>query len=715
MSTPGGGGPEPPDNAASSRRRGLAGQAPRPGQVRARKPVQAPYFPADEETDRHRRIVSSSPLKRIAEEKREQQRRQESARFGLRLTVMGLIVLVAFSAVVVRLWSLQVLHSSHYRNVAIVYEEQTVPITPARGLILAREGQVLVGDQVQPVVTLSRSLATPVVIGRLAALLGESVADVNTALENPQASPYQPVPIAIGVSQSTIVYLSEHEDLFPGVAVAFTAERTYPYGDTAAQMLGYTGDIDASELKSLEKYGYTANDVIGQAGLESTYELYLRGVPGSEVIKVDALGNPIGTAKTTPPLSGDDLVLNMDINLQEKVETSLTDQIQSLQASGVPADGGAAVVLDPETGAVLAMASVPTYNPSWWVGGISDQHYQLLTSQADHDPLLDRAIQGLWAPGSTFKLATSTAALNDGLLASLGGYINDPGSYQIPPPCSGQCTYYDNINNGVAEAGKGPLNVTTALTASDDVFFYTLGADYWFDSGKYGETPIQNVAAQYGFGQVTGIDLPNEYSGQVDSPKLRDEQHAEAPQAFPSNYYGVADNIEMAFGQGETLVTPLQEAVAYATFASGGTRYAPQVVNSVISPTGKLVKHFTPRVTGHVSLPESTYDQILAGLEGVVYNPNGTAYSTFLGYKGMPIAGKTGTATESAVNGVQPTAWFVAFGPTPPSTPRYVVAVVIDQAGYGAAAAAPVARDIFTYLSAHPVASADLHPPTNAP
>ncbi len=683
--------------------------------VRARTPVQAPYFPADEETGGHRRIVSSSSLKRIEDEEREQQRRQESARFGLRLTIMGLIVLVAFSAVVVRLWSLQVLHSSHYKGVAISYQEQTVPITPARGLILSREGKVLVGDQVLPVVTLSRSAATGAVIGRLSALLGESVADVNTALLNPQASPYQPVPIAVGVSQSTMVYLSEHKAMFPGVAVSFTAERTYPYGDTAAQILGYTGDIDQQELTALAKYGYTASDVIGQAGLESTYELYLRGKPGSEVIDVDALGNAVGTASSKAPVSGDDLVLNMDLHLQSVVENALTNQIDKLQSQGLPADGGAAVVLDPQTGAVLAMASVPTYKPSWWVGGISDQHYRLLTSQADHDPLLNRAIQGSWAPGSTFKLATATAALNDGLLSSLGGYINDPGSYQIPPPCSGQCTYYDNVNNGVAEAGQGPLNVSTALTVSDDVFFYTLGADYWFDSARYGETPIQNVAAEYGFGQSTGVDLPNEYAGQVDSPRLRQVQHSEAPLAFPNSYYGVADNIEMAFGQGETLVTPLQEAVAYGTFATGGTRYAPQMVNSIISPTGKVLKRFAPRVTGHVPLPANTYQQILPGLEGAVYDTKGTAYDTFLGYNGMPIAGKTGTATESSSANVQPTAWFVAFGPTPPSTPRYVVAVVIDQAGYGAAAAAPVARDIFTYLSANPVGAPELRPPANAP
>ncbi|MGD1010916.1 MAG: penicillin-binding protein 2 [Acidimicrobiales bacterium] len=658
--------------------------------------------------------MSSSPLKQVEEDERDQQLRQETARFGLRLTVMGLVVLVAFSAVVVRLWSLQVLHSSHYQNAALVYEEKTVPVTPARGLIVARGGQVLVGDEVIPVVTLSRVTATPEVIGRLAALLNESVTQVTAALENPQASVYQPVPIAVGVSQATIVYLSEHQSLFPGVSVSFTAERTYPQRHTAAQVLGYTGDIDSAELKTLAKYGYTSSDVIGQSGVEATDELWLRGKPGSEVIKIDAMGNPVGVVKTTPSTSGDDVVLNIDLGLQKRVESALSRQIEYLQSEGKPADSGAAVVLDPETGAVYAMASVPTYNPTWWVGGISYQHYEELTGVADHDPLLNRAIQGLWAPGSTFKLATATAALDDGLISAYTD-IDDPGEYQIAPPCVGECTYYDNTNDGYHEQGQGEIDVTTALTVSDDVFFYTLGADYWYDSATYGETPIQDIAARYGYGRVTGIDLPNEYSGQVDSPRLRQIQHSEAPLAFPSTYYGIGDNIEMAFGQGETLVTPLQEAVAYGAFATGGTRYAPQVVNSIVSPTGKVIKRFRPRAVAHVPLPESSYQAILAGLEGVIYNSNGTAYGAFRGYNGISLAGKTGTATESSNANVQPTAWFVAFGPTPPATPRYVVAVVIDQAGYGAAAAAPVAREIFTYLTAHPVGPADLRPPTGAP
>ncbi len=247
------------------------------------------------------------------------------------------------------------------------------------------------------------------------------------------------------------------------------------------------------------------------------------------------------------------------------------------------------------------------------------------------------------------------------------------------------------------------------------MFFYTLGADYWYDSGTYGQTPVQDVAEQYGFGRLTGIDLPDEYTGQIDSPKLRRTQHAEAPQAFPSTYYGIADNIEMAFGQGETLVTPLQEAVAYGTFATGGTRYAPQVVNSIVSPTGKVVKQFEPRVMGHVALPSGTYAQILDGLEGAVYASERDGLRHLPGLqRDAQSRARPGTATETSNTNVQPTAWFVAFGPTT-SAPRYVVAVVIDQAGYGAAAAAPVAKEIFTYLSNHPIGSPDLHPPSNAP
>ena len=420
--------------------------------------------------------------------------------------------------------------------------------------------------------------------------------------------------------------------MFPGVAVAFTAERRYPFGDTAAQVLGYVGDIDAPELKAMAKDGYNASDVIGQSGVEGSYERWLRGTPGSQVIKVDALGNPVGVVSTSNPVSGDDVVLNVDVKLQQLVENTLDRPVAKLEAHNRRADSGAAVVLDPQTGAVLAMASVPTYNPSWWVGGISDAHFNLLKSAAKHRPLTNRAIDGLWAPGSTSSRRTTTAALNDGLLTA-GSVINDPGSYQIKAPCSGVCTYYDNTNNGQHEAGLGMIDVTTALTASDDVFFYTLGADYWYDAAKYGQTPIQKVAGQYGFGQPTGVDLPG-------SPPARWTAHGCARSSSLSTRRTSEEAVLRHRRQhrdglraGRDGCHPLQVATAYATFANGGTRYAPQMVNSIVSPAGKVVEQFKPRVTGHVPLPASTYDPILAGLEGVIYSSDphdlGTAYGTF--------------------------------------------------------------------------------------
>ena len=447
-------------------------------------------------------------------------------------------------------------------------------------------------------------------------------------------------------------------------------------------------------------------------------EPWLRGTPGSQVLKVDAYGNPIGVKSTTPAKPGSDVVLNLDLGLQQTLETALADQIASLQASGKKAASGAAVVLDPQTGAVYAMASFPSYDPSWWVGGISEQRYKELTSAANHDPLLNRAMQGLWAPGSTFKLVTATAALNDGLITP-NSYLPDPGYYKVQN-CKGQCTFFNNQHEAL-----GNIDVQTALTASDDVFFYTLGAEFWSayeNGGHYGATPIQDVAADYGFGKLTGIDLPGEYAGQVDTPELRKAQYAADPKAFLSNYYGIGDNINMAFGQGETLVTPLQLAAAYGEFANGGTRYAPQVAAAAVSPTGRVVRTFAPKVTGHVNLPPSTYQAMLAGFEGVITAPGppsttatGTAYGAFKGYDyaALPIAGKTGTATETNVAGVQPTAWFVAWGPTPPAKAKYVVAVVIDQAGYGASAAAPVARKAFEYLIAHPIGAPSLKVPSN--
>jgi penicillin-binding protein 2 len=260
--------------------------------------------------------------------------------------------------------------------------------------------------------------------------------------------------------------------------------------------------------------------------------------------------------------------------------------------------------------------------------------------------------------------------------------------------------------------GTGEYNISGALTVSSDSFFYNLGDMFWTARGQYGDTPIQNEATAYGEGTITGIDLPGEAQGRLDGYLTRAKLHAEAPKAFPyAGSWYTGDNIEMAFGQGETVLTPIEQAVAYSTFANGGTRYAPQVASEIVDPlTGKVIKKLAPQVTGHVGISPTNYSAMLQGFEGVVSNPNGTAYGDFQGFPASwNLAGKTGTASNQ--QGLEPNSWFVAFGPNP--NPTYLVLAVIDQGGYGAQAAAPLVRNIFNYIAANPL-SPQVKTPTPA-
>ena len=275
----------------------------------------------------------------------------------------------------------------------------------------------------------------------------------------------------------------------------------------------------------------------------------------------------------------------------------------------------------------------------------------------------------------------------------------------------GLCTFHDDDNDAA-----GPIDLPTALTVSSDYYFYNLGYLFWAQQAKYGETPIQNVAANYGLTEPTNIDLPEEATSRVDSPEVRKQLHAEDPVAFPYTTWYTGDNIELAFGQGTTALTPIALANAYATFANGGTRYAPEVAAAVLNPHGQIIQRYTPRVIGHVSLPGSVRDPILEGLSGVVQSPKGTGYPAFQEYfhhslAAYPIAGKTGTASNKP--GVEPNSLFVGFGPT--NHPDYVVICVIEEGGYGADASAPVVAKTFNYLVSHPVPALTLHPALTLP
>jgi penicillin-binding protein 2 len=653
----------------------------------------------------------------------------EPSRPSLRLQVVGFVVIVLFLVLILRLWTLQVIDGRSYAAAVNRNQVRVVSVAAPRGEIVDRNDTVLAGNVPEQEILLSRATAAddPSIIGQVAALVGESPFAVRQAIADSQYSQYEPVPILDDAPMATVLFLQEHQSEYPGVTVEEVSDRTYPQNQganpVATPVLGYVSPISAAELKANPQGGYTQASQYGQSGLENEYEKYLRGQVGEEALSVNAVGQTVGILRKTNPVQGDTVVSNIDLGLQEDVQDALQSDIAADKHTVDPSTGrlptandGAAVVLDAQTGAVLAMASYPTYNLAEWVGGISQANYDALsagcntTSATTGCPLINYSIDGLYTPGSTFKLNTATAALDDGLITA-NQYVDDTGVYTVKN-CTVGCTFKDD-----EAADAGEIDLQIALTKSDDYYFYRLG-DLFYSSGD--PDGIQQEANDYGLGELTGIDLPGEAQGQVDSAALRQQQHKEDPSAFPDPSYYVGDNIEMAFGQGETLVTPIEQAVAYATFANGGTRYQPQVAAAIVSPSGKLVKEFQPKVTGTVSLPPSTYQPMLAGFEGVVSSPSGTAYLPFqedahFPMANYPIAGKTGTADVGV--GKEPNAWFVGFGPTnhAPDQPEYVVVVVVDHGGYGAQAAAPAVANIFNYLYTNPVQPVQLPTATRQP
>ena len=629
------------------------------------------------------------------------------ARPEIRWRIIGSFFVLLAALVLVRLFFLQVVE--HQAAVATVNSNslRTATIPAARGEIRDRQGNVLVGNVTTTELVLSQEQARldPAILGSLAALTGESLSSIEAALHNKQYTSYQPVPILFNTPPTVIQYVKLHPLLFPGVSLVSASTRTYPLGGSIApHVMGYVGPITLAEITANPNAGYQTNSIVGQNGIESFYEPFLRGHDGSEKLRVDALGNVIGVSDVVEPKVGDSVVLNIDAGLQRAVDTALTEGIHRVRSNPdprshryPPAPNGAAIVMDVNTGAVLAMSSFPGYDLNSFTHGLSNAQFHNLEANGAFN---NYAIQGQYTPGSTFKLVTATAELQTGIM-SAQQYVNDTGAFKVPGCLQGNhgCVFHDDETTGV-----GLVNLPLALTRSSDYYFYNLGYLFWSHTGRYGETPIQDVAAHYGLGEYTLVDLPYEDVGRVDSPKVRLELHQSCARCFPNYSWYTGDNVEMAFGQGSTAVTPIEMLSAYATLANGGNRYAPQVAAGVVNAQGKLVQRYLPKVVDRVHLPPSVRSPIVAGLIGVINDPSGTGYYAFHHYANFNlntfvVAGKTGTASNAP--GQEPNSWFVGFGPV--ASPRYAVVCVIGQGGYGADGAAPVVAQIFNYLVAHPI------------
>lgn len=635
----------------------------------------------------------------------------------LRLSFLAILALLAFGVLAARLWFLQVMSSEEFEDIAVSNTIRVLYEPAPRGRIFDRSGNVLVDNRESLVVTVDRftfdtefdedeqddlvlRLATEISrAGRLT-----KVFEIGDALDDPRYGPLDAVPVADDVTENFEIVLAERADEFSGVGTVIRSVRTYPYGDLAAHILGYVSLLSEEQYELLadNPKTYRRNDEIGQTGIEASFESVLRGTPGFTRLEVDNVGDPVAVLDQVDPVAGADVHLTLNIDIQALAEKELLAGLAEArqQETDDPNDppfkapGGALVVLDPNGSEILAMASFPTYSPSEFVSGFSADRWAELQDPNNHQPLHNRALAGIYPPGSTFKLFTAYAAMNSGVIGPRGvldvrTLYEDAGIYVVPS-CEedviASCTF-----RNAQEAIYGPVDLRRAITVSSDVYFYYLG-DTMDRADRFDREGIQRSARLFGFGAPSGIALPGEGVGRVPSPSA-----AEAA----GEPWRTGDSIVLAIGQGVLGATPLQLANGYAAFANGGTLYSPKMVEQVVNPvTGEVVRAFADRVLNQVYLPQSIRLPILEGLLGVTAELDGTAHLAFVGFphEEWAVAGKTGTAE---VVGQADNSLFVAFGPNP--NPEYVVVAIMEESGFGASVAAPAVRRVLQPIATNTV------------
>lgn len=608
----------------------------------------------------------------------------------LRVAFLGMVILSLLSVLVLRLWFLQVLAHETYDEAAKGNRVRFVPIEPARGRILDRNGEILVRNRPSLTVAIRPDELKDrrETLARLAALLEVTPEQVAGRLADRRALPYTAIPIKEDVPESTVVYIREHRDQFEGVVTEIRPVRVYPKSVLAAHLLGYVGEITADQLEQSRYRGSRPGSFVGRSGIEYAYEQDLRGKEGLLKLQVDSSGKvrglPLGSRD---PVPGFDVVASIDVRIQEAAEDALIRGIEKARTifdkesqKKYLAPAGGALVLDPRNGEILAMASYPAYDPSAFVGGISKREFEALAGDPAN-PLLNRVTQATFPPGSTFKIVTAAAALQDGL-ASRGGKYNCPGSFR----------FADRTFRNWRTGDSGLITLSQALIDSCDTVFYGFGAEFWrrFRRGE-GER-LQDYARAFGMGARSEVDLPFEKAGRVPDEGWLKEMNARFPQAFPYKVWLPGYTINMSIGQGDVVTTPLQLANAYAAVANGGTLLRPHVGLRVMDG-GRRVRPAAPaEPLRRLPVSGPNLETIRRGLEGVV--TQGTARAAFAGFPfhAVNVAGKTGTAELQTKPPKQPYAWFVAYAPV--RNPQYLVAVMLEEGGHGGETAAPIARRI---------------------
>nr|MBC7244363.1 penicillin-binding protein 2 [Chloroflexota bacterium] len=615
-----------------------------------------------------------------------------------RIILFRAVILAAFAVLVGRLWHLQILHSESYQLQADANRFRLVSVDAPRGVIYDRYGRLLARNipsytiSIVPAALPKEKEARQAILTRLSQLLEIPVSSktaslggagtllgIEEILERDTISPYLPVAIKKGVDKQ-VAFLIEEEHLYlPGVIVEVVPRREYPTGSLTSHLVGYLGYIPAEHAQyylDQTEEGYAINDQVGLMGVEATYEKALHGRKGQKHIEVDAFGREVNVLAIDPPQPGHSIILTLDLDLQRAAETALREGMRRVGSTA-----GVVVAMNPQTGEILAMVSLPSYDNNLFARGITTQDYEQLSADPER-PLLNHAISGQYPPGSTFKIIPAAAGLEEGVIdyktrLTCAGKLLLPNKYFPDDPVKAQVFKCWNI------WGHGALNVTEAIAQSCDIYFYQVGGGFK-DFNGLGIERLGEYARAFGFGELTGIALPGEAAGLIPDDYWKRVTYGEP--------WVTGDTYNAVIGQGYVLVTPLQLLNATAAIANGGKLYRPQVVYRIIDSEGRIVQDYAPEVIRQVPVSAQNLEIVREGMRAAV--TRGTAHRVNLAE--VAVAGKTGTAEYPGprdAEGYLPThAWFTAFAPY--EEPEIALVVFVSGGHEGAKVAVPIAAQI---------------------
>lgn len=574
------------------------------------------------------------------------------------------ILFLIFMILVSRLWYLQIYKGDELKAKSESNRLRVLRVQAPRGRLLDHAGRIIAGVKPYFNVCIVREDVKDMehLLKTLAPLINENETDIRYSLHLASKQPlYMPVVIKRAIDWDTLSKIEARLIHLPGVFIEVAPGREYPYGPIASHLIGYLGEISENDIKNNLYPNARQGDMVGKSGVEARYNNELAGTPGKRIVEVDVKGGVVKTLDETPPLSGNDIYLTIDLDLQLAAEEAMKDKI------------GAAVAIDPDSGRILAMVSSPGFDPEEFAKGLTPEEWKALNDPL-YRPLFDKAIQGTYAPGSTFKIVDAAAALQEGIIDASTSFF-----------CSGHFKFGNRDYRCWNEHGHGTTNLYRALAESCDVYFYNVGL-------RLGIDRIARYAKAFGLGEKTGIDLPNEAQGTIASSEWKKKR-------FKDKWHE-GETLSISIGQGYNNVTPIQMARLIAAVANGGTIYRPCYIEKITKPNGAVESSFKKYQQGTLPITKANLQLIQNGLIGVVQDDRGTAKACRI--KGITIAGKTGTAQvvrqtkrkqdEKMDWRYRDHAWFVAYAPA--EAPQLAIAVLIEHGGHGGSAAAPVAKAI---------------------